>query len=363
MNTAHVAARRIAALGAGAALMLTSASCGPARSAAGATDAARPAGQPDDTDGSTQAASIEHSQVRERALMLLANATASPDAEERYNAIEALIPVPSRLEPAVRRGLIDPDDRVRIVSAMAVGKAQLKTVAPFVRPLLTDKSEMVQASAVYALTRCGEQVSPQPLGSLLDHPRPLMRAHAAWILGELGDESALPMVREAARAPMGRADPAQTRIYRLQLCEAMIKLGDHRALDEVRAALFPSRPEELEATALAVQIIGLVKDRPSQGQLVLLIDRVDSQTGRMPPEVRLAAAAALARMGQRQGGYVAQEHRSSPVGPIRAQSALLYGEIGSRSNLPVLNEMMGDSDPLVRVAAAAAVLKIMDPAR
>ncbi len=268
-------------------------------------DAASPAAPvakvPKPPEATTREA-VSASQVREQALALLMEASNSKDAEERYNSLEALIPVPSRLEPAARRGLTDPDDRVRVVAAMAVGKARLKTAAAFVRPLLDDKSELVQASAVYALSCLGEETNPQTLASLLQHQRPLFRAHAAYVLGEIGNPSALPMIRDAARQSDGRANPSQTRIYRLQLCEAMIKLGDERALDEVRAALFPSRPDELEATALAVQIIGQVKDRASQGQLVGFIDRVDPQAGRMPAEIRLTAAMSLAKMGHPQGG-------------------------------------------------------------
>lgn len=313
------------------------------------------------TEAGTSAENIFLSQVREQALSLLAQAGSSDDAEERYNSIEALLPVPSRLEPAVRRGLMDPDDRVRIVAAMAVGKARLTRLVPFVRALLDDKSEMVRAAAVFAVFKCGdENVSQQALGSLLQHPRPLFRAHAAWLLGEMGNPSALPMIRDAARDPMPRADQAQTRILRLQLCEAMIKLGDNRALDEVRAALFPSRPEELEATALAIQIMGNIKDKPSQGQLVQLIDKADPQAGKMPAEVRLAAATAMAKMGQPRGGYVADEYRTSTAAPVRAQAALLYGETRHRQYVAVLEPMMADPDSLVRVAAAAGILKITD---
>lgn len=332
-------------------------------SGASAATAKPSATSPRNTESArTDAVSV--SQAREQALAFLAKAAASTDAEERYNALEASLPVPSRLEPLLRRGLTDSDDRVRIVAAMVAGKAKVRGVMPQLRALSGDKSEMVQAAAVFALSRCGEEQSPQVLASLLQHPRPLFRAHAAYLLGELGNPSALPMVRDAAREGSGRNDPAQTRVYQLQLCEAMIKLGDNRALDEVRAALYPSRPDELEGTTLAVQIIGQVKDRPSMGQLVRLIDNVDPQSGRMPAEVRLAAAASLAKMGQPHGGYVADEFRSSEVSPIRAQAALLYGETGKRAYLGTLLEMMeSDPDPLVRVAAAGGVLKITDPSR
>ncbi len=310
--------------------------------------------------GGGGADAISSSQLRERALTLLGEMAQSPQAEERYNAIEAMLPVTSRLETAVRRGLTDPDDRVRVVSAMAAGKARLSRVVEFLRPLTKDNSEMVQAAAIFALLRCGAPADQQPLAALLQHPRPLVRAHAAYIIGELGNPSALAMIREAARDPLTRADPAQTRVYRLQLAEAMIKLGDDRAVHEVRAALYPSRPEELEATALAAQILGQVKDQASTAQLMHLTTMSDPRAGRMPAEIRLAAATSLAKLGHTEGSFIADECRADRSPGVRAQSALLYGETGRRANLPVLQQLLEDPEPMVRIAAAAGVLKITD---
>lgn len=60
------------------------------------------------------------------------------------------------------------------------------------------------------------------------------------------------------------------RLLQLQLAEAMVKLGEDDQIATIRAALYPSRPEDLEATALAVQIIGQVKDRGSIDELIYL---------------------------------------------------------------------------------------------
>ncbi len=304
---------------------------------------------------------LELSELRESALARLALAGESDDAEERYNAIEATIPVPTRLEAAVRRGLADPDDRVRIVALMAAGRAGLCRVSDVTRPCLQDQSEMVQAAAIFALVKCGEAIDQQPLASLLQHPRPLFRAHAAYILGELGNPSALPLLRDAAHDPLTKADPAQARVYRLQLAEAMVKLGENNALHEVRAALYPSQPGELESAAFAAQVLGQVKDRASAAQLRYLTEVADPRAGRMPAEIRLAAATALVRMGYGDGTFVADDYKANPTAPIRAQSAILLGETRRRSNLPALREMMkNDADVLVQVAAASGILRITD---
>jgi len=346
-----------------AVLLLAAALAGCASSNKSASSSKPPASpQPEGSTAAAQGPSaLELSELREQALAHLAQAGSSPDAEERYNAIESTIPVPTRLEAAVRRGLTDPDDRVRIVAIMAAGRVGLCRVADQVRPFLGDQSEMVRAAAIFALVRCGEPIDQLPLASLLQHPRPLFRAHAAYILGELGNPSALPLLREAAMDPMARADPAQARIYRLQLAEAMVKLGESGALHEIRAALYPAQPGELEAAAFAAQVLGQVKDRASAAQLRYLTEANDPRAGRMPAEIRLAAANALVRMGYGDGTFVAAEYLTNQLPSIRAQAALLLGETRRRGNLPTLKGMMvSDQDALVRVAAAAGILRITD---
>lgn len=308
------------------------------------------------------ATNVEVSQVRERALGLLATASMSNAAEHRANAIEALLPVPTRLEPVVRRGLADDNLAVRAIAATAVGKARLRSSVEFVRPLLTDPAPMARMGAIYALARCGDPVDQSPLAGFLRNPDLLVRAQAAFILGEIANASALPVLRDAARQSTPRGDPTQARLMYLQMAEAMIKLGDENAIHEIRAALYPARPEDLEATALAAQILGQVNDRGSISQLLNLVNMLDPQSGRMPAEVRLAAASSLAGMGWPRARDVAEEFLASPSGPLRAQAALVLGATGQRTNLHPLGPLLGDPEMPVAISAAAAILKITDGA-
>jgi HEAT repeat protein len=69
-------------------------------------------------------------------------------------------------------------------------------------------------------------------------------------------------------------------------------------------------------------------------------------------------AGALARLGNTRGTFLADQYASNEVPILRAQAAFVYGQIGRSENLGKLEVMMADSDPLVRLAAAAAVLQI-----
>lgn len=305
-------------------------------------------------------ARIEATQLRESALGLLQKAALDGTPEERANAIEALIPVGTRLEPAARAGLADANPAVRSVATLAVARARLTRLAAPVQALLNDPSPQVRAGAILALARCGLAPEPGPLAGMLRDESPMVRAQAAFVLGELGNTSAVGLLREAARDPMSRADPAPARLARLQIAEALVKLGHEDAIHEIRSALYPARPEELEATVLAVQILGEVRDLGSRSQLVRLGTVRDETGAEAPAEVQIAVDAAMAKMGDAGAGWVAERFRTAPQAPLRAQAALALGATRNRAKLGSLAGMLSDPDPLVRIAAAGAVLRITD---
>ncbi len=337
-------------------LALTGCDSSPSAGPRSATSVAKtaPSGQ------SGQLSGIERSQLRERAFSILTAAGTGPDAEGRANAIEAMLDSPNRLEPLARRGLLDTNLGVRAVAATAVGKARLTNLVELVRPLMADPSPMVRIAATYALSQCGQNPDIEPLAVMLGDPNPLVRAQAAFVLGEMGNKSAVLMLRDASRDAMAMADPGAVRLMRLQLCEAMIKLGNREAIEEVRAALYPSRDEDLEATVLAIQIIGQVNDEQSAWRLRCLALDNHPQRGMMPPEIRLAAAAVLAKIGRPKGdgAFMADEFFQSQDPTRRAQSAAVYGATGRASTLPNLQVLLGDANPLVKISAAAAVVKV-----
>lgn len=308
--------------------------------------------------GDRPAGPVRITELRERAIATLTELSVDIDPQVRANVLEALVVAPARLEPIAAAGLRDSNEGVRAVAAMAVGKARLTRLASAVEPLLSDPSPRVQTSAIYAMRRLGREADPTPLASFaLGDPRPTVRAHAVWALGELGDRSALPLLREAAARPMPRAGDGEVRLLRLQVAEAMLKLGDDDQLHPLHAALFVSRPEHLETAALAAQILGEVGNRSSIPDLRNLAVYRDEQGNQMPAEVRLAAAGALARLGQTDGAFIAEEYASHASPLVRAQAAVVFGETTGPTNVARLEGLLGDPEERVRVAAAAGILR------
>lgn len=302
------------------------------------------------------------SELRERALGVLTVAADDADPALRANALEGLALVPRRSEPIIARALRDPNEGVRAVAAMVVGRAGLTTVSGSLRPLLEDRSPYVRASAIFGMARTVGGADPSPLAAmLLSDPSPRIRSHAVFILGDLGDPSALPMIRESVRLTIPRASESESKLFQLQAAEAMVKLGDADRLEVILAALFAATQDDLQIAALAAQILGGLGYKSVINDLKNLAGEIDNSGRTMPPEIRMAAAGALAeltRTGDRVDvGFIADEYRAAESPLVRMQAAFVYGQNRGPNDLVKLDAMLSDQSGLVRVSAAAAILK------
>lgn len=311
-------------------------------------------------EGAPQPEEVTLSEARERALGELMDLTQDADAQVRANAVEGLSQVPARARRVLPAALSDANVGVRAVAGMVAGRQKERELAGAIRPLVREEAAIAQISGIYALARIGEAADVSRLARfLLDHPEVRVRAQAAFVLGELGEKSAAGLLAEAAASGSARGSAQEVRAFRLQIAEALTKLGDEEQLSVLRAALYPASPEDLEAAAAAAQILGELRDKESVGILVSLAKGPGETERVMPAEVRLAAAEALAKMGYRDGGYIAREYLGSENPVLRAQAASVAGWVRDRGLLPELLRMMDeDGSGVVRVSAAAAVVRL-----
>lgn len=325
---------------------------GPSRPSAAISSLASTSSSPED-----RAPSGSLAELRNRSVSVLLTLARSGTAEEKAHAIEALRfsePDLARLAP---EALLDSSPGVRGVTAMALAKSRSCAATAEVSQLLSDRVPQVRASAILSLWRCNRRVDPTPLAGMLRSKNPQERAQAAWVLGEMGEESALSMLQEAARDSMKRVSAGAARVTELQIAEARVKLGDEDALTDIRTALLPARNEDLEATAFAAQILGDLNDRGATNSLIALAEYKDNSGKMMPPEVRLAAIGALAKLGQPKGGPLAMELADHADISVRSQAAAVFGVLRSTEYLPTLEKMLDDSSGKVRAAAAMAILQ------
>lgn len=310
-----------------------------------------------ETQGPATGSRDEH--LRDTALQILRQAADAEYSLLRANAIEAMQFAPEHLDPLVRRGLVDDNRGVRFVAAMTIGEYQMENLAHLLQPLLQDESESVQAAAIYGLKRCLKTVDLTPLSSMIVSDDPEVRANAAVVLGDLGNPTAAPVIQQAVGRGMDRVNAAKVKMVDLQLAEALVKLGETRQIEVIRAALF-APAEEAELTALACMMCGRLRDERTVPNLIRLA-RLTGQF-QQPAEVRMAATWALAHIDPTGTTMeVPMEYVTSRQYQLRVQAALTLGKIGLPAALGVLTTLLADENPMVQVAAAGAVLEVLHP--
>jgi len=297
--------------------------------------------------------------IRVSAIDLLMQASESDDPLMRANAIEGLQPVDEQIDEVVRRGLVDSNQGVRFVAVMTVGLRNLCTLSHLMRPMLEDPSPSVQAAAMYSLVRCGEEIDLTPLASMVLGSNPTDKANAAYVLGEIGNPSAIPLIRNGVGRHMSQVDTARVQTIDLVMAEAMVKLGDESERQVIRAALF-SPSERGELTAMACQMLG----RNGDTMMVQNLQELANGEGPRQPgiEIQLLACDALARIEpERVPVEIVLANISHQQPEIRAQAASVLGTLDSARYGPQLSLLLRDQDPRVQVAAAAAALRKSSP--
>ena len=241
--------------------------------------------------------------ARRKAIQTILTAAESEDPFIRANAIEAGAWLDNaRLGALVKLGLEDEAAVVRFAALLTIGNEKLS-----------------------------DYVGSAPMAGLLASDDPSARSNAALLLGRMGDRSAVPMLQAMSRRPMRRVSAARAAVVRLQFAEAMVRLGDDKGLDALRAGAYSQFDE--------VRIVA-IKDE------------------RHPIQVRLAAAESLARFRQHDGVQVLLEALVSTEATVRVQAGLTAAKLPTDTVILAVINQLDDEDKAAKLAAAAAVLAI-----
>lgn len=287
-------------------------------------------------------------QLRQQARQLIEQFAVNPDSPiRRANAIEAAEKGLPRdvASPIVVRGLSDPAPVVRFAAAVAAGDLKLLDTRPALYRLAYDENPQVRLAARYGLHKLGDTTLSQELLLGLRDNRPDVRSNTVMLLGMLGEPSAIPPLRRLV------ADPSPT--VRLQLYEALWRLGDRNAANELVIFTLSRFPDE--------QVVALIALAQPRNPRVLEHIRgwmVDDNF----PEVPLAAARAAGMLGSDEGYGTAVQFLRAGDPRQRVMAAMALGDIGRIDAQSRLRPLLSDPEPDVQLAAAAAILKLKPPA-
>jgi HEAT repeat protein len=304
--------------------------------------------------------------LRDEAMAFLESMRRDEYALYRANAIEALQIDPEAGEKAAREGIEDTNLAVRFVSAYSIGKYRYQSSAPLVYALLRDESDSVRAAATLALKMNGQNVSLGPLSEMLKNSNPTTAGNAALVLGEIGEASAIGLLRDALDYSPATATQQQHQLVRLQIAEAMSKLGDPTASARIRSQLYSRGPQDGELTAIAATMLGDLDATRTIPDLKVIV--ASWRQYRLSAEIRLAALKSLAQMGDPLPMELVLEYLETPFQDenldrnhaIRAQAVHVLGYYPVNESLPYLAAAFeGDPRPMVRLQAAAAIVRLV----
>lgn len=170
-------------------------------------------------------------------------------------------------------------------------------------------------------------------------------AHAAAVERAL---EALGVTPEALLARLD--DPGLTPAAKIETALRLGQLGDVRGFDVLRRSL---SAEDGQTRRIAVEALGKLGDARAVELLTTALEDAD-------PTIRAAAAAALARLGTTPERLL--DRLASPNVALRTESLRLLGRLGDAAHVPHIAARLRAAEPLpVRLAAAAALGRLGRP--
>jgi HEAT repeat protein len=271
----------------------------------------------------------------------LSAASRAGDATLRANALEAMRDVPGDVpKQAILKGLEDDQAVVRFAAGMAAGERQLEEARKPLLGMVDDPDRNVQVAVRFALHKLGITDYSHDLEDTARSDDAGVRGNTALALGLLGEKSGMKILRVLSRD----RDAA----VRQQSYEAMWRLGDHGAVDDLVALTVSTYVDDqmIGYLALAAPREPSVREHVRSG---LTSDYI---------EVAMVAARAMGMLGSDEGYRIAEKGSKGGDARQRFLAALAFGAIGRTDAQPILRTLIKDKDPRVRVAAAAAVLQL-----
>ena len=311
---------------------------------------------------------VDPHRIRIDARAALFQSTSSENPVTRAHAIEALGEI---LGPAAGgvylQGLRDKNSTVRFTAAMVVGDLAYAGAKQRLSQMAADKEvepdRRVYCAVLYALHRLGQTGRTSELGRLLFDPQQEVRAHAAMAMGKIGEPSAIGPMKTLL------GDEVNLKV-RWQIYESLAMLGDAASLQSLEAF---ARYPDLQLQLAAIQAMGRTRVESAPTVLRQLLGK------RNRPQIRLAAAGVLAKLGEidpggyklcvaaaRDPGRVLAAGGKEPaaieapqVSQVRQLAGRALGWMGGTESLGALAALLSDQDGSVRVAAALGVLRLL----
>ncbi|MEN6423985.1 MAG: HEAT repeat domain-containing protein [Phycisphaerales bacterium] len=289
--------------------------------------------------------------LQTQARQIVSDSLSDPNPQIRSNAIEVVATTwDLLLMPAVRKLLADEVVPVRFAAVLAVGDLGYDQARNEIIRLLSDPNPNIKVAASYAIARLGNPEYYKILCNSVSSEDQTVRANAALLLGKSGKQEGLRFLY----GTMQRTDSADKVV--LQAAESIAMLKDRQIYPKLWTRLISAYADD---RVIGIRAMGALGTEEARNALITMLDDA-------VPEVRLAAAEQLGKMGdptgEREVLAILSKNPGADADPdgqdrIKILTALAIGEIGTPAVTRRLPGLLRDPSKSVRLAAAKAVLR------
>ncbi|MBL8102974.1 MAG: HEAT repeat domain-containing protein [Anaerolineales bacterium] len=236
---------------------------------------------------------------------------------------------------------------VRSRAALALGNIGDARVVPVLFPLLKDNDDEVRIAACVAIGKFRDPSTFDEITNvLLDDPKIEVRQAAAKVLGETKHPAAIPFLMEALRDSFWWYEKEQSAQVLLDAIESM---GSAIVVPLIEAL----GDREVTVRKYAAMVLGNLRDARAIEELGMAVYDLHH-------EVSQAAAEALAKFGAPAIGLLSEALRH-PEAAVREHAVIGLGKIQDAHVVPLLIEMLHDSDRVVKKQAILSLTEFKDP--
>jgi HEAT repeat protein len=284
-----------------------------------------------------------------------AEGLASDDPQKRLDAVNELSKYDIALtEKHLMGRLADPDDKVRVAAAKALGQGGSLAAVDVMKEWLSDQDPKLKVEAARALGEIGGSDAAAALTRSLGDPDAAVRTQTVKALGAIGRKGNPSVV--IALIPRLEDDKSEVRLATIMQLE---ELNDRRAVIPLVARFSDGTPA---VRRQAVQAVGKLGDRSAVPALIRLMSDPTE-------EVRTAAVGSLGNLGAVDAIDALIEQLTSGSPTFRQKVAYALGQIAGTAgagkagedamrtlvvNLKLNDQRQGAKEAL-RVAGKAAV--------
>ncbi|MBE3070639.1 MAG: HEAT repeat domain-containing protein [Planctomycetes bacterium] len=272
---------------------------------------------------------------------VLTEALRSPQPQVQALAAETFLVADRRPPLGAVEALVDvPDPRVRTTAVALLGTTRRPQLTELFLRKDRDAEGPVRLAAAFGLAMAGNPSRVTALRDALASPVPSMRRTAAWLIGLMGNPTAVGLLRV-------KLDDLDA-VCVLRVAEAIHRLGSNEGLERVRTLTGHDRHMVRAFAARLLGHMGTTADIP----------RLEKLCQSRYLDVKYAAMAALAARGDLKRIGMLQDLAEAPDAQSRVLAMTELGESGYTPAIERLARFLKSDIPLERAAAAAAIVRL-----